>query len=395
MGFLPLSYEGTYELREDLHLATPPPHPSEPPPINPNPLLTTPSQPTCGVRLTPVILKSCHDPPNTYRKNTLEGALSDLRIIKENDHEGRRSAETRSSNRVSNDTAPAFGEGTLALTNSHGKESSAHKRRKPRNNMLKSTSTFISRVQPSDQWMKRLAERNQDGVFVFANINRSLQWLDYGDERKHDPLTKMFFARAQVMSHDVNQVTKGISHLDVVVGTSTGDILWYEPMGQKYARINKNTSINRTPVSHIQWIPGSENLFMAAHFDGCIVVYDKEKEDGAFVPDTQGRSSSSVDEAGSSGSPPALNILKSVNSSNQKTNPVACWKLSNHRVNSFAFSPDRRHLAIVVEDGTLRIMDYLEERYVRLVNDFFDMHIWKLIMPWVGCWMSSQVTMVA
>lgn len=291
--------------------------------------------------------------------------MSDLRIIKENEHEGRRSVETRSSNRLSHGTAPAFGEGTLALASSHGKDSSALKRRKPKNNILKSTSTFISRVLTGDQWTKRLTERNQDGLFVFANINRAFQWLDFSAERKQDPLTKMLFAKAQVMSHDVNQVTKSTSHLDVVVGSSAGDILWYEPMSQKYARINKNSSINRSSVSYIQWIPGSENLFMAAHFDGCIVVYDKEKEDAPFVPDTPDGSSTSVDEAGGPVGQSALKVLKSVNSSNQKTNPVACWKLSNHRVNCFAFSPDRRHLAMVVEDGTLRIMDYLEERCVK------------------------------
>ena len=36
--------EGTYVLKEDLHLATPPPHPSEAPVINPNPLATTPQK---------------------------------------------------------------------------------------------------------------------------------------------------------------------------------------------------------------------------------------------------------------------------------------------------------------------------------------------------------------
>ena len=36
---------GTYVLREDLHLATPPPHPSEAPVHNPNPLATTTLQP--------------------------------------------------------------------------------------------------------------------------------------------------------------------------------------------------------------------------------------------------------------------------------------------------------------------------------------------------------------
>jgi WD40 repeat protein len=53
---------------------------------------------------------------------------------------------------------------------------------------------------------------------------------------------------------------------------------------------------------------------------------------------------------------------KSVHSKNQKVNPVSFWKLSNQRINAFAFSPDNRHIAVVSEDGTLRIIDYLKEQ---------------------------------
>jgi hypothetical protein len=33
--------------------------------------------------------------------------------------------------------------------------------------------------------------------------------------------------------------------MDVIIGFSTGDIIWYEPMSQKYARLNKNASAFR------------------------------------------------------------------------------------------------------------------------------------------------------
>lgn len=124
--------------------------------------------------------------------------------------------------------------------------------------------------------------------------------------------------------------------------------------------------INTTPVSEIRWIPGSENLFLAAHMDGALIVYDKEREDAAFNPNEEVASSSS-EVASSAGKrvnyTRQVNILKSVYSRNQKTNPVALWKVSNQRTNAFAFSPDSRHLAVVSEDGTLRILDYLRERY--------------------------------
>jgi catabolite repression protein CreC len=53
-------------------------------------------------------------------------------------------------------------------------------------------------------------------------------------------MTKILFTKAHALCHDVNLATKSPSHIDVIMGFSTGDIIWYEPMSQKYARLNKN-----------------------------------------------------------------------------------------------------------------------------------------------------------
>ncbi|KAG6024369.1 hypothetical protein E4U41_001799 [Claviceps citrina] len=169
-------------------------------------------------------------------------------------------------------------------------------------------------------------------------------------------------------------VTKGASHIDVVMGFSTGEIIWWEPISQRYTRMNKNGVINNTPVSHIAWIPGSENLFLAAHMDGSLVVYDKEKDDGPFTPEEDEQSvndGESVDDQ--TGVKPGIkmHINKSVHSQNQKTNPVAAWKMSNQRINAFSFSPDNRRLAVVSEDGTLRLIDYLREELLSLFFSYY------------------------
>ena len=118
-------------------------------------------------------------------------------------------------------------------------------------------------------------------------------------------------------------------------------------------------------MSEIRWIPGSETLFLAAHMDGSLVVYDKEKEDAIFSADEEGVPKENGETNGANGASSAsqIEIKKSVHSKNQKTNPVAVWKLSNQRINAFAFSPDNRHLAVVSEDGSFRIIDYLKEEY--------------------------------
>lgn len=95
-----------------------------------------------------------------------------------------------------------------------------------------------------------------------------------------------------------------------------------------------------------------------------MVVYDKEKEDAVFSPEEEEVQSNSESNPPNMKSSDKISVLKTVHSKNQKTNPVAIWKLSNQRINAFSFSPDNRHLAVVSEDGTMRIIDYLKEEYV-------------------------------
>lgn len=95
-----------------------------------------------------------------------------------------------------------------------------------------------------------------------------------------------------------------------------------------------------------------------------LVVYDKEKEDAPYVSEELVDEGISIPDEDQS----TLVITKSVNSQNQRTNPVACWKISNQAIMDFAFSPDSKHLAVVGDDGFLRIIDYLQERYVHEVR---------------------------
>ncbi|KXJ96765.1 WD domain-containing protein [Microdochium bolleyi] len=380
-----LAGEGTYVLKEDLLLATPPPHPSEAPVINPNPLATNPQPATTGTRLTLVSFDN-KTPPATFYKFASSSSIS--ATIAEHPNEGRYSAEAKISSdgslRAAGSTSdagrpsnlqgastPAFGDGNALLVPEKTKD--LNKRRKPKNNMTKSNSSFISRVIINESISKKLVERPSDGIFAFTNVNRAFQWLDITSANKADYLTKILFTKAHCLSHDVNQVTKSIHHIDVIMGFSTGEVIWWEPISQRYTRLNKNGVINKTPVSQIRWIPGAENLFMAAHMDGSLVVYDKEKEDAIFSADEERLLEANGEEA--SVKPPqfkrAIQIQKSIHSKNQKSNPSAVWKLSNQRINAFAFSPDSRHLAVVKEDGTLRIIDYLKEELLGIYNAYY------------------------
>ncbi|KAH8684747.1 catabolite repression protein-like protein creC [Tricladium varicosporioides] len=378
--------EGTYILKEDLHLATPPPHPSEAPVVNPNPLATTPQPATAGTKLSLLSLSSRTTPPvPLYRVDTNRSGNTGYHAsIQEHPSEGRTSGDAGAPSSDGGDTsvtgsaratlsvgsAPAFGEGNAMLS---GATKDIGKRRKPKNNIAKSNSSFISRCIVHENLSKRLQDRPSDGYFAFANINRAFQWLDLSSPHKAEHLTKILFTKGHCLCHDINQITKSQSHIDLIMGFSTGEIIWFEPISQKYTRLNKNGIINPTPVSEIRWIPGSENLFLAAHMDGSLVVYDKEKDDAPFLPEEYNvHTNSSSESSNGSGEVTAkIHIDKSVHSKNQKCNPVSFWKLSNQRINAFAFSPDNRHIAVVSEDGTLRIIDYLKEELLDLYSSYY------------------------
>lgn len=182
---------------------------------------------------------------------------------------------------------------------------------------------------------------------------------------------KILFAKAHILCHDINSFTKGPNHIDVIMGASTGDIVWFEAYSQKYVRVNKNNVISTSAISEIRWLPGSESLFLASHLDGTLIVYDKERDDAAFTPEAQTNGTVPTLQGGSESELTPLHINKSVNSKNQKANPVASWKISNHRITAFDFSPDSRHLAVVSEDGSLRIINYLKEQLTDLYPSYY------------------------
>ncbi|EGX54316.1 hypothetical protein TWF173_006237 [Orbilia oligospora] len=376
--------EGQYTLREDIHLATPPPHPSEPPVVSPNPLAIQPAPPSAGTKFSTIVIKSV---PGTDRTSQL---YRNSVLAQNGELEGEHASEPRTSisteeestdggSKSGTDTAGAstvatsmvhlmadkFGGENASLAHAPTKD---NKRKKPKNNIQKSNSSFVSRVIMHEALTKKLQETGaSEDLFVFANINRAYHWLNLSaKQNKQESLSKVLFTKSHPICHDVNHLTKGATHIDIVMGFTTGDIVWFEPMSNKYSRLNKNGAINSSAVLDIQWIPGSENLFLAGHADGSLIVYDKEKEDAPFVAEE-------FLEEGEASRKPISGFVtaKSVNSKIQKFNPVAYWSVAQQAINAFAFSPDHRHLAVVSEDGRLCIINILKEQLLDVFNSYY------------------------
>lgn len=166
--------------------------------VNQNPLATTPQPATAGTKISLLSFSSKSSAPNFYKLDTnRSSSRSGLAqsSIQEHPYENRNSAEQvpESSDgggtsingsaraTVSVGSAPAFGEGNSMLSMS---SQNASKRRKPKNGLVKSNSSFISRCLFHEKLTQRLQDRPSDGYFAFANINRAFQWLDLSSPNK-------------------------------------------------------------------------------------------------------------------------------------------------------------------------------------------------------------------
>ncbi|OZJ04205.1 hypothetical protein BZG36_02977 [Bifiguratus adelaidae] len=233
---------------------------------------------------------------------------------------------------------------------------SSKKPAQPKNNIAKTNSSFVNRIITNDALAKILASRTSDDAYLFFNVGKSFVWMDAGGKPK-DPLSRVVFTKAHPTSHDVNLLTRGADYLDVIIGFSSGDCIWFDPLRNKYVRLNKTGILNPSCVTMVKWVPGSENIFVASFTDGTLLVLDKEKEDCVVVPNPE-----TPDNGGFQVTHPQKQA---------KHNPVAFWKVSHRSITAFAFSPDCQHIAIVSLDGRLRVADFVQEKLLDTYSAYF------------------------
>ncbi|KAI8989784.1 WD40 repeat-like protein [Trametes punicea] len=265
---------------------------------------------------------------------------------------------------------------------------------RPKHNLRTTSSTFITRLQNADNLSKVLQSKQGEATFLFYNSAKTFVWTEAGTKPK-EPLARIYFS-AYPTCHDVNLTTVSSERIDVIIGFNTGDILWFDPISSRYGRFNKQGRICNSPCTAIRWVPDSPNLFLVSHDDGTIVVYDKEREDGAFIPHEPGGSPPNVfplDGTSSTSSQGEWNPLDSiyvtmppwhpvtaggpvppgVKPEKEKTakNPVSHWRVSRRSIVDFVFAPDAKFLAAISEDGCLRVIDTVAEQLVDCYASYF------------------------
>jgi hypothetical protein len=148
--------EGIYTLREEITLSVPPPHPSEPLIIQPNPIGTSALPVTAGT-------KACFTNAGAQRQTTATDSGSIASGV---------------SGHSENLDSIAAAAGIYAPF------SPLLKRKKPKNNIAKTNSSFVSRIITHDSFQKRLSERKNDDVYAFVNVSRAYEWLDLTTSEK-------------------------------------------------------------------------------------------------------------------------------------------------------------------------------------------------------------------
>ncbi|KAF8205780.1 WD40-repeat-containing domain protein [Mycena galopus ATCC 62051] len=298
---------------------------------------------------------------------------------KEKEREKEDGASLSSSDSPEDETSPiqdnATREHTLFATSTGGKKKPVSR---PKHNIKTTSSTFITRMQNAEGFPRSLQSKQGDVTFIFYNVSKSFLWIEAGAKTK-EPLARVTFS-AYPTCHDVNLSTSSSERLDVIIGFSTGDLVWLDPIASRYGRLNKQGSITNSPCTAVRWVPSSSSLFLVAHADGTIIVYDKEREDGNFTPqdpvqknagDSEGKPWDPIDSIFvamppwhpvSSGAAIPTKVAK---------NPVSHWRISRRAVVDFVFSPDVKYVAAISEDGCLRVIDTLAETLVDCYASYF------------------------
>ena len=238
-------------------------------------------------------------------------------------------------------------------------------------------------------------DEGEERTFGFYTWNKSVIFAQLAPPRPAgETLFRLSFA-AFPTHVSINHHSASATSLDVVIGFSTGDLIYFDPFCARYTRLNKGGCISGSAVSKIEWLPPTvtrrDGHFVSSHVDGTLICWDKEREDwtGFLVerwPKAQLHSTphpSSLSHKKLNHAPRAhvdprdhdilisgLNHNLPVEKRN-RLNPVYHWKVSRKAVTDFAFSPDSKFCAIVSEDGCLRIIDTYSEKLLDTYLSYF------------------------
>ncbi|GJP31668.1 hypothetical protein CLOM_g14725 [Closterium sp. NIES-68] len=231
---------------------------------------------------------------------------------------------------------------------------------------------------------KEKAGGEGEGSYVIFNVGESLFVADANSTDK-DPLKAIQFNATSGLCHafdaaaasrDAQGTAPRDAH-DLLIGTNSGDIYTASLRAQladgtkklvgaahysnRDSAASSGSGIGSSSSSSsgkdssggsgsrctaVAWVPGSDGVFVTAHADGNLYVFDKHR-DGTTEP----------------AFPPIkdLHAFSTAHARSNKSNPTARWHISPSAITAIAFSPSGSHMATVSRDGYLRVFEWERE----------------------------------
>ncbi|PZC81790.1 WD repeat-containing protein 20 isoform X1 [Helicoverpa armigera] len=201
-------------------------------------------------------------------------------------------------------------------------------------------------------------------VYVYRGVKKGMS-LYYTLPRQAADLTKpvdkKMYKGTNPTCHDFNTITMTPESVSLVIGFSTGQIQLIDPIKKELSKLyNEERLIDKTRVTCIKWVPGSSNLFMSAHASGQLYVYNEELSCGTAAPHYQ---------LFKQGDGYSIHTCRTKST----RNPLYRWLIGADPscINEFAFSPCGANLAVVSQDGFLRVFHYDTMELIGRARSYF------------------------
>ncbi|XP_030340904.1 WD repeat-containing protein 20 isoform X8 [Strigops habroptila] len=135
-------------------------------------------------------------------------------------------------------------------------------------------------------------DQSGNGDRLCFNVGRELYFYIYKGVRKaadlSKPIDKRIYKGTQPTCHDFNHLTATAESVSLLVGFSAGQVQLIDPIKKETSKLfNEERLIDKSRVTCVKWVPGSESLFLVAHSSGNMYLYNVEHTCGTTVPHYQ------------------------------------------------------------------------------------------------------------
>jgi WD40 repeat protein len=210
--------------------------------------------------------------------------------------------------------------------------------------------------------------KDKEGTKEWITFNSAKEFYFYPFHgmRKFPDLTKpadkrTYRAPTVPVCHDFNLMTRSTERLDLIIGFSTGPLQHVNPITRRsLCAFNDDCSIDKTRVTCVKWVPGSETLFVSSHRSGNLYVWSTVFAGKSTTGPVQFLPHAELQDA-------TISTVKT----RHKSSLHYRWSIGHGAINRFAFSPDLDHIAVASQDGFMRIYHFQRQEFHSRMRSYF------------------------